>query len=156
MKIVFYVTGMIFIIYAVFILAQGFITNFKNIKYNPIKFFKPLTEKTGKSFLKHLEEDLIPENVCTFIGNDIYEGRVYKDDSKITGNIEIDCNKCSDYTYRTEDGCSPYENDMRYSTRGATGTEYLGICTSMSFPRPCDPEDQKSSPNESEVSSNLP
>ena len=155
-KSIVYVTGLLFILYAIFILAQGFMTNFKLIKFNPLAFFRTISEKTGKSIFSQLEQEFNPENVCTFLGNDIYEGRVHKDNKKLTTNVEIDCNACKDYTYKSEDGCSPYDYDMRYSTRGASGTEYLGICTSLSFPRPCDEPDQKSSSNDTVVSSSLP
>lgn len=155
-KSILYITGLLFVLYAIFILAQGFMTNFKLIQFNPFKFFSTLTEKTGKSIFNKLEQEFNPENVCTFLGNDIYEGRVYKGSSKLGNNVEIDCNACKDYTYKGDDGCSPYDYDMRYSTRGASGTEYLGICTSLSFPRACDNSDQNSSSNDTVVSSSLP
>ena len=151
-----YMVSMFMVMYAIFILAQGFMTNFKKINYNPLSFFKTITEKTTTGILQNLEQEFNPDNVCTFLGNDIYEGRVYKNGSKLKNNVEIDCNSCKYYTYKGEDGCSPYAYDMRYSTRGASGTEYLGICTSMSFPRSCDNSDQNSSSNDTVVSSNLP
>ena len=111
-KSIVYLTGLLFVLYAIFILAQGFMTNFKLIKFNPFDFFRPIVEKSGKSIFKHLEDEFNPENVCTFLGNDIYEGRVYKDNQKLSNNVEIDCNACKDYTYKSEDGYSPYDYDI--------------------------------------------
>lgn len=154
-----YLISVLFLLYAIFILAQGFMTNFKKIDFNPFTFFKDLIEN-GFSLDKLIEEEE-EGGVCTFLGNDIYSERVHKGNEKVASNIEIACSKCGEYTYKGEDGCSPYQYDMRYSTRGASGTEYLGLCTSLSFPKECGdqeqiPQDQKSSSNANSVSSSFP
>lgn len=151
-QIFIYLISILSLLYAIFILAQGFMTDFKKIDFNPFHFFKDLSED-GFSLNKLIEEE---GDTCTFLGNDIYSERVHKGNQKVASNIEIACSKCGEYTYKGEDGCSPYRYDMRYSTRGASGTEYLGLCTSLSFPKECGDQDQNSSSNANSVSSSFP
>lgn len=149
-----YIISFIIVAYGVFILVQGILTKFKNIKFNPYVFLRDLI----KCDLKLKSNSTVKEDsdgeTCTFLGGDIYNKRVYKNNKTITDNIEIECDKCAEYTYKNKDGCSPYMYDYRYAARGKSGDEYLGVCTSTAYPKPC--KNQNSSSNVNDVSSNLP
>lgn len=78
---------------------------------------------------------------CVFLENDIISNNVLdKDGKQVTVNKKIECNKCGDYIYKGPGGCSPYQQDAFYTMTDRVSGNEVGVCTAISFPRPCDPK----------------
>jgi hypothetical protein len=74
---------------------------------------------------------------CKFLFSDIDDGHtftVYEDAVKDT-SVQVDCDKCDQYVYKTFDGCTRYVNtDIGYSMDSSTS----GLCTNIGFSTQCD------------------
>jgi hypothetical protein len=113
--------------------------------------FNPLAVGNALSSLKIPELNVadVNQNKCTFLDSDIYNKRVQSIEGELVvegmaernprvGNAPdkhriINCDDCKKYLYKTDKGCTPYENNFMYSISGS-----LGVCTAKGFPKPCE------------------
>lgn len=86
--------------------------------------------------IKKIEEIKDP---CVFLENDILTNNVFDLYGKpLTTNKKIECKRCGDYVYKGPGGCSLYQQDGLYTMTDRTSGREVGVCTSVSFPRPCE------------------
>jgi hypothetical protein len=115
--------------------------------------FNPLTLTVGNALssfkIPKLNVADVNQSKCTFLDSDIYNKKVQSIEGELVveGMLErnpkvgnapdkhriINCNDCKKYLYKTDKGCSQYENNLMYSISGS-----LGVCTAKGFPKPCE------------------
>lgn len=75
--------------------------------------------------------------MCKFLPSDIENGHIFTlgEDAVKDPGLQVSCNKCDQYVYKSSDGCTKYSNfDVGYSMDSSDS----GLCTNIGFGTACD------------------
>jgi hypothetical protein len=75
--------------------------------------------------------------MCKFLPSDIDDGHIFTlgEDAVKDPGLQVSCDKCDQYVYKSSDGCTRYSNfDFGYSVSSSDS----GLCTNIGFGTPCD------------------
>lgn len=102
-------------------------------------YFKKVKEENSSGIKLQMESD----DDCSFLTSDIIQGKLFTQSGLQIKDpdLKVFCDKCNEYIYKSNDGCSKYTQDTRYYI-----DDYVGVCTSLEYANECPFGDESKNP----------